>query len=167
MKATTAIMRCLALAAFVLSTSVQAATYNLSNGQYPPCSSNNWTVSGTTYTCNYGRITLKAGDTVIASTQAILWAESGFTIHASTIGSVGNGMVLRASYGDIQISGSSNAKSVVYGSVIGANVDLGDTTVKGGVSGSGNAMMVRSSIEGNVEFSNEITLVDTTVNGFV
>ncbi|MGE4405838.1 DUF6701 domain-containing protein [Pseudomonas sp.] len=167
MKATTAIMRCLALAVFFFGTFAQAATYNLSNGQYPPCSSNNWTVSGTTYTCNYGRVTLDAGDTVIASTQATLWAESGFTINASTIGSVGNGMVLRASYGDIQISGSSNAKSVVYGSVIGANIDLDDTTVKGGVSGSGNAMMVRSSIEGNVEFSNEITLVDTTVNGFV
>ncbi len=169
MNVTIPVMRYLALAAFVLfcGVSAEAATYNLSNGQYPPCSSNNWTVSGTTYTCNYGIVTLKAGDTVIASTQAVLWAESGFTIHASTIGSVGNGMVLRASYGDIKISGASNAKSVVYGSVIGANVDLGDTTVKGGVSGSGNAMMVRSSIEGNVEFSNKITLVDTTVNGFV
>ncbi|WP_234293002.1 DUF6701 domain-containing protein [Stutzerimonas balearica] len=163
------VMRYLALAAFVLlcSVSAEAATYNLSNGKYPPCSSNNWTVSGTTYTCNYGRVTLNAGDAVIASTQAILWAESGFTIHASTIGSVGNGMVLRASYGDIKISGSSNAKSVVYGSVIGANVELVDTTVEGGVSGSGNAKMVRSSIDGNVEFSNEITLFDTTVNGFV
>lgn len=169
MTVTMPVMRYMALAAFVLlcSVSAEAATYNLSNGQYPPCSSKSWTVSGTTYTCNYGRITLKAGDTVVASTQATLWAESGFTIQASTIGSVGNGMVLRASYGDIQISGSSNTKSVVYGSIIGANVELGDTTVKGDVTGSGNAKMVRSSIDGNVDFSNEITLVDTTVNGFV
>ncbi|CAM5571810.1 hypothetical protein SSTU70S_01041 [Stutzerimonas stutzeri] len=169
MTVTMPVMRYMALAAFVLlcSVSAEAATYNLSNGQYPPCSSKSWTVSGTTYTCNYGRITLKADDTVVASTQATLWAESGFTIQASTIGSVGNGMVLRASYGDIQISGSSNTKSVVYGSIIGANVELGDTTVKGDVTGSGNAKMVRSSIDGNVDFSNEITLVDTTVNGFV
>jgi MSHA biogenesis protein MshQ len=169
MTVTMLVMRYMALVAFALSLSVsaEAATYNLSNGQYPPCSSNNWTVSGTTYTCNYGRVELKAGDTVIARTQAVLWAEGGFKIQASTIGSVGNGMVLRASYGIIEISGSSNARSVVYGSVIGANVDLGDTTVKGGVSGSGNAKMVRSSIDGNVEFSNEITLVDTTANGSV
>ncbi|WP_278400301.1 DUF6701 domain-containing protein [Stutzerimonas kunmingensis] len=162
-------MRYLALAAFALlfSVSAEAEIYNLSDGQYPPCSSKSWTVSGTTYTCNYGIVELKAGDTVIARTQAVLWAEGGFKIQASTIGSVGNGMVLRASYGIIEISGSSNARSVVYGSVIGANVDLGDTTVKGGVSGSGNAKMVRSSIDGNVEFSNEITLVDTTANGSV
>ncbi|MFI8464337.1 DUF6701 domain-containing protein [Stutzerimonas kunmingensis] len=169
MTVTMPVMRYLALAAFALlfSVSAEAEIYNLSDGQYPPCSSKSWTVSGTTYTCNYGIVELKAGDTVIARTQAVLWAEGGFKIQASTIGSVGNGMVLRASYGIIEISGSSNARSVVYGSVIGANVDLGDTTVKGGVSGSGNAKMVRSSIDGNVEFSNEITLVDTTANGSV
>jgi len=169
MNMTMPVTRYLAIAALALlcSVSAEAATYNLSNGQYPPCSSNSWAVSGTTYTCNYGRVTLNAGDAVIANAQATLWAESGFSISASTIGSAGNSMALRVSYGTVEISGSGNTNSVIYGSVFGANVVLSDTIVKGSVSGSGNATIVRSAIQGDVDFSNEITLTDTTVDGFV
>src|SRR5690606_27514101 len=120
-----------------------------------------------TYTCNYGRVTLNAGDAVIANAQATLWAESGLSISASTIGSAGNSLALRVYYGTVEISGAGNTNSVIYGSVFGANVVLSDTIVKGSVSGSGNATIVRSAIQGDVDFSNEITLTDTTVDGFV
>lgn len=167
MNVTMPVMRYLALAAFALlfSVSAEAATYNLSNGQYPPCSSNSWTVGGTTYICNDGRVTLSAGDTVIANTQVTLQAGAGFSITASTVGSAGNNVTLTASWGSIDAFGN----SIIYGPIIGgsANISLTDTTVKGRVSGAGSGSLLRSVIEGNVELSNAITLIDTTANGSV
>lgn len=153
--------------ALLFSATVEAATYNLSAGQYPPCSSKSWTANGTTYVCNYGKVTLNAGDAVVANASSTLWAENGFLIDASVVGSSAHSIMLRSSYGVIRTTGGSSAGTVIFGSVIGASVTLGGTTVKGSVTGSGGAVMVNSEIEGNVGFNNEITLTNTIVAGFV
>ncbi|RBA60948.1 hypothetical protein DQ403_03750 [Stutzerimonas zhaodongensis] len=153
--------------ALLFSATVEAATYNLSAGQYPPCSSKSWTANGNTYVCNYGKVTLNAGDAVVANASSTLWAENGFLIDASVVGSSAHNIMLRSSYGVIITSGGSSAGTVIFGSVVGASVTLGGTTVKGSVTGSGGAVMVNSEIEGNVGFNNEITLTNTIDAGFV
>ncbi|WP_417539957.1 DUF6701 domain-containing protein [Marinobacter sp.] len=153
--------------ALLFSAKVDAATYNLSAGQYPPCSSESWSANGTTYVCNYGKVTLNAGDAVVANASSTLWAENGFSIDASVVGSSAHSITLRSSYGAIRISEGRSASTVIFGSVIGASVTLGGTTVNGSVAGSGGAVMVNSKIEGDVEFNNEISLTNTIVAGFV
>ena len=54
---------------------LQAATYNLTSGSYPPCNTS-WSVSGTTYTCNgNGRVTLASGDILTSNTTITISAD--------------------------------------------------------------------------------------------
>ena len=61
-------------------------TFNLSNGQYPPCTTS-WSVTGTVYTCtSNGRVTLPNGSIVIANTGSTIVANNGFRLNNNTIG---------------------------------------------------------------------------------
>ena len=66
--------------------SIQAATYNLSLGQLPYCSTS-WSVSGSVYRCNGdGRISLGNGDIVVANNPATLIANKAFNLRNGKIG---------------------------------------------------------------------------------
>lgn len=124
-----------------------AVTFNLSQGDYPQCSTN-WSVSGTTYSCTgNGRITLDDGDDIIAETTATLIADNGFELGIGTVGSDANPINLTSSYGDIEADGTT-----LYG-------DL--------ESSSGDIILDNSDLTGSITTNAEIDLVDSTITGDV
>src|SRR5690554_3230649 len=144
---------------------VQAQTYNLSLGQYPPCSTN-WDVSGTTYTCNGdGRVTLPDGAHVIANTTVIIVANNGFSLNNNTVGSADHNINLRAAYGSVNAVGS----NIIHGNVTstgGSTIMLNGTVVAGDVTTNGHINLVGGSVGGKVtSFQNTITTNNTDLNG--
>lgn len=115
----------------------QAQTaYNLSQGSYPPCSTN-WQVSGTTYTCSdNGRVTLPAGSTVMADSDALIVANNGFSLENTIVGSEEQRINLRSQYGAVNSSGPTE----VYGDISAesSNITLNNTDVYGGIETGGN-----------------------------
>lgn len=154
----------LLLLAFGFSSLSYAATYNLSNGQYPPCNTS-WSVSGTTYTCTgNGRVSLANGDVLTANTTITISANDGFSLNNNTIGSTANNINLVSSYGAIQ---SSNTNSV-FGSISSGsgNISLTNTTVTGGITTGGNINLTGGSVSGKVTSNNNtITTNGTNLSG--
>jgi len=154
----------LLLAAGNLPGAIYAATYNLTNGQYPPCSTS-WSVSGSTYTCNgNGSVTLASGDVLTANTTITISANNGFVLSNNIIGSLANNINLISSYGAIQ-SGNTNT---VYGSITSGSgaITLINTTVTGTITTGGNINLTGGSVAGKVTSnSNTITTNGTNLSG--
>src|SRR5690606_25875205 len=103
-----------------VSSNALAAVYNITSGQYPPCSTS-WSVSGTTYSCqNNGRVSLSNGDQLTANTNITLSANNGFNFSSAAVGNNTNRINLTAGYGSIDISGP----TTIYG-----NITAGSSTV--------------------------------------
>lgn len=146
--------------------SVNAATYNLSTGTYPPCvGGSGWSVSGSTYTCGgNGRVTLAATDIITASSNATIFASNGFSLAGNTIGSTGVSINLTSSYGTVTASGT----NTLYGAVNGGSGDitLTNTTVNGTLTTNGNINLTGGGITGLVTSSNNtITTNGTNLSG--
>lgn len=162
------------------SLAAQAATYNLSNGSYPPCSNYNniWSISGSTYTCS-ATVTLASGDKLLADASVTVVAKAGFTLNNNTIGSADKVVNLSTSYGEINATGTE-----IYGSVTGSSgqinlsgtqlhgslntasgvVSLSSTRVSGSVTGTGNGSITsNSTVEGHVQFDNGLTATDAVL----
>lgn len=128
------------------SLSVHAATYNLSTGSYPPCSSGTWSVSGSTYTCS-NIVTLASGDTIVANVNSTIVATNGFVLAGNTIGSAAANVNLTSTFA----TGASTGTNTIYGnvtvgvgSVAGANVTInGNLTVRNNIDLTGGAVTGR------------------------
>lgn len=145
---------------------VQAATYTLTSGSYPPCvNGNGWSVSGATYTCTgNGRVTLANGDVLAANSSITIVAANGFSLNNNTIGSASNSINLSSSYGTIVSSGT----NTVYGTIQASSgaVTLVGTTVSGAITTGGVINLTGGSVGGLVTSSgNTITTSNTNLSG--
>ena len=144
--------RLLLLLSLLCCFSVGAATYNLSLGQYPPCSTT-WSVSGSTYTCTgNGRVTLSNGDVLTANSPVTVWANDGFDLNGSNIGTVDNAITLRSSYGSI----NSTNTNTLWGSIQSdsGSINLVNTSISGSVTTVGNIALSGGAVAGLVESIN-------------
>ena len=110
-------------------------TFNLSNGQYPPCTTS-WSVTGTVYTCTgNGRVTLPNGSIVIANTGSTIVANNGFRLNNNTIGTAANPINLQSDYGSINANGT----NTIYGNLqtTSGDIELNNTTITGSMTASG------------------------------
>lgn len=152
------------LLSIVFSSLVNAATYNLTSGSYPPCNTS-WSVSGTTYTCTgNGRVTLGSGDILTSNTTITISADDGFVLANNTIGSTTNRINLVSNYGAIQ-SGNTNT---VYGNITAgsSNITLINTAVTGTITTGGTINLTGGSVSGKVTSnSNTITTNGTNLSG--
>lgn len=143
---------------------LQAATYNLTSGSYPPCNTS-WSVSGTTYTCNgNGRVTLASGDILTSNTTITISADNGFVLTNNTIGSSTNRINLVANYGAIQ-SGNTNT---IYGNITAnsSDITLINTSITGAVTTGGNINLTGGAVTGKItSSSNTITTNGTNLSG--
>lgn len=151
-----------------------AASYNLSSGEYPPCSTS-WSVSADTYTCTGdGRVSLGHNDTVTASRASTLRANNGFSLGNGQIGSASASIALLSTYGTV----TSSSGAVVFGDIqANARIELTDATVAGNLRAINACIYVTgSSITGSVSASNgcseddppyAISLTDTDVTGAI
>lgn len=143
---------------------LQAATYNLTSGSYPPCNTS-WSVSGTTYTCNgNGRVTLASGDRLTSNTTITISADNGFVLTNNTIGSSTNRINLVANYGAIQ-SGNTNT---IYGNITAnsSDITLINTSITGTVTTGGNINLTGGAVTGKItSSSNTITTNGTNLSG--
>lgn len=143
---------------------LSAATYNLSNGNYPPCSTN-WSESGNSFRCDgNGRVTLNNGDIVLANAAATLIANNGFSLNGATIGSAATRINLQSDYGSI----NSTNTNLVWGNITAssAEITLNNTAVNGSISSSGSINLTGGSITGLVTSSNNtITTNGTDLSG--
>lgn len=149
---------------FYFSNVSYADTYNLSNGDRPPCNTS-WSVSGTTYICTgNGRVTLASGDVLTSNTTITISANNGFVLSNNIIGSLANNINLVSSYGAIQ-SGNTNT---VYGSITSGSgaITLINTTVTGTITTGGNINLTGGSVAGKITSnSNTITTNGTNLSG--
>lgn len=158
-----------------------AATFNLSLGDYPECSTN-WNLSGSTYTCDgNGRITLDDGDDIIADSPSALVANNGFDLGNGSIGSSINPINLTSAYGDITADGTTIFGNLeassgdidltdadLTGSITtNAKVDLVDSTVTGDVFGQNGIETQNSDIDGTLSANSDINLEGGSVAGQV
>lgn len=145
--------------------SLYATTYNLSWGDYPPCSTS-WSKSGSTYTCiSNGRVTLASGDRITSYSNASIWASNGFTISGNnTVGTSTNSITLVSSYGTIDIS-----NATIYGSLqsTSGDITLSSSTLTGNITSNGTTNLTNSIIGGNVSSQNGITTNNTDIDGTV
>lgn len=148
-----------------------AATYNLSSGSYPPCiftggGASNWSVSGTTYTCNGdARVILAAGDVIVSSSTATIYANSGFSLASNTtVGSSGVRINLTSNYGSIMSTGTTS----VFGNVNAGSglVTLANATINGTLTSTADITLTGGSVTGLVtSSSNRITTNGTNLGG--
>ncbi|ACE86143.1 DUF6701 domain-containing protein [Cellvibrio japonicus] len=147
-----------------IAVGVNAATYNLTSGQYPPCDTS-WSVSGTTYTCTgHGRVTLANGDVLTANTNITISANNGFSLTGSTIGTAAANINLVSSYGTVVSAGT----NTINGSITAASgeVTLVNTAVTGAITTGGNINLTGGSVGGLVTSNNNtITTNGTTLAG--
>jgi MSHA biogenesis protein MshQ len=151
------------LLSVVFSSLVNAATYNLTSGSYPPCNTS-WSVSGTTYTCNgNGRVTLAAGDILTANTTITISANNGFSLNNNTIGSSSNRINLTSTYG----SHDASATTTIWGNLTSSGaITLVGTTVNGTVTTSGDINLTGGGVTGLVRSNNNtITTNGTNLSG--
>lgn len=148
----------------IISSATHAATYNLSNNSYPPCSTS-WSVSGTTYSCTgNGRVTLASGDILIANTNITISADNGFSLNNNTVGSAANKINLQSSYGTVNAIGTNTVNGNIAAS--GGQVNLNGTTVVGTLFTGGHIVLVGGSVSGQVtSSSNTITTTGTNLQG--
>ncbi|WP_331350863.1 DUF6701 domain-containing protein [Cellvibrio sp. UBA7671] len=142
---------------------VNAATYNLTSGSYPPCSTS-WSVSGTTYTCNgNGRVTLASGDILTSNTTITISANNGFSLNNNTIGSSSNRINLTSTYG----SHDASATTTIWGNLTSSGaVTLVGTTVNGTVTTNGDINLTGGGVTGLVRSNNNtITTNGTNLGG--
>lgn len=155
----------LLLASIFMPSIACAVVYDLSAGNYPPCSTWNgqWNVSGNTYTCNQA-VTLSTGDSVIANANSVMIASGGFSIAASTIGTAGNKISLQSAWGPVSITGTTTINGDLTAS--SSNVTLNDTTVLGDVITGGTVNLITSNITGLVRsFNSTVTANNTNISG--
>jgi MSHA biogenesis protein MshQ len=149
---------------FFCSNAALAATYNLTSGSYPPCSTS-WSVSGTTYTCTgNGRVTLASGDILTSSGTISIRANNGFVLNNNTIGSASASINLISNYGSITSTGT----NTIYGNLEGTSADitLAGTSITGSVTTNGNINLTGGSITGVVTSNNNtITTNGTNLGG--
>lgn len=143
--------------------SLQAATYNLSLGQRPYCSTS-WSVSGSVYRCNgNGRISLGNGDIVVANGPATLIANNGFNLRNGTVGTAANPINLQSSYNSINANGATVFGNLEAG---GSEVDLINTNILGSILTNGDIRLTGSHVTGLVTSTdNDITATDSDLLG--
>lgn len=142
-----------------------AATYDLSSGQYPPCSTP-WSVSGDTYTCTGdGRISLGNNDIVIASRASTLRADNGFSLSNGRIGSAGAPIALVSTYGTV----TSSRGAVVFGDIqANALIELTGATVTGNLNTTNRVSLDKSTVNGNVTAAtSDARTIKGTGNSFI
>lgn len=140
-----------------------AATYDLSSGQYPPCSTT-WSVDGDTYICTgNGRVSLSNNDVVTASRASTLRANNGFSLGNGQIGSASAPIALLSTYGTV----TSSSGAVVFGDIqANALIELTGATVTGNLrANNAGISLVGSRITGAVSASNAVSLSSTDVTG--
>ncbi|WP_162824611.1 DUF6701 domain-containing protein [Saccharospirillum mangrovi] len=164
-RASRALLLLVVLAALTGTSAAMAATYNLSFGQRPNCSTS-WSVSGSVFQCTGdGHITLGAGDVVTANSPATLVANNGFTLSSARVGSSANPIRIQSSYGQITASGA-----MLYGNLEASsgNIDLTNTAVSGSIQTGGDIDLNGGSVGGNItSSSNTIDIDGTQVQGTV
>lgn len=142
-----------------------AATYNLSLGQRPPCSTS-WSVSGTVYTCTgNGRVTLGGGDLLIANSAVTVRANNGFELNNSNVGTAQNTVSLQSDYGSVLVR-----NSTLYGSITASsgNFEFTDTSVVGALTTGSNIVISGGSFNGNVQSqSNTVRITGATIQGSI
>ncbi|EKO3659515.1 MSHA biogenesis protein MshQ [Vibrio metschnikovii] len=142
------------LAVLLSSFKVAAQQYNLSNGQYPPCSTS-WQQSGSTYTCigGNGRVTLNDGDIIIADQQSTIVARAGFSLTNNVIGMSSTKINLESNHGELNVS---SGQSVIYGNFQGnsTNVNGINVSIYGDVITGGVVNLSQAAVFGNVISSN-------------
>lgn len=157
-----------------------AATYNLSNGQRPFCSTS-WAVSGTDFRCiNNGRISLGPGDVVIANSPARLLANDGFALGNASVGTATNPIALLSTYGDITANGATLFGDVeaasgaidltntqVSGDLLtGGDIELSGGRIEGDVTSQNNRISANGTqFQGQVQANGDISLTDSSVEG--
>lgn len=156
-----------------------AQQINLSAGQRPSCSTNNWNVVGNRYHCVGGNasITIPANSVVTANTSAFLYAEAGITVqNGSSVGSAAAPIGLGGRYNSVTVSNStvvgnlfSSAASFVSTGTVNpasSNIVVTGSSVIGDVRTNGSLTMSGSSLTGAVLVQNASTISDgSTVNG--
>lgn len=169
------IARLAILLALLLSAPLYAQEYVLSldadERLLPPCSES-WTYStgaqGIVYICRNGTVSLNSGDSVIASSKAVLKADGGFSFSGSnTIGSETHGISLQSSYGSFQWQGVNNR---LFGGFTAENttVSLSGVEMNGGVDTGGNVVITNSALGGGVRSVNStVTITNSQVAGDV
>lgn len=154
------------LLSIVFSSLVNAATYNLTAGTYPPCiGGSGWSVSGSTYTCGgNGRVTLAGGDIITANTNVTIFADNGFSLSGNTVGTTGANINLTSNYGTITSSGT----NTIFGTVNAGSgvVTLVNTSISGSLTSTGNINLTGGGVTGLVtSVGNTITTNGTNLNG--
>ena len=153
------------LLALCTSLEVLSATYDMTTTR-PPCSSN-WSVAGSTYTCNSGTITLASGDSIVSGGGGAITVigQGGVTLGGSnTIGTTTATVNLQTTYGSLVANGSGN---VIYGNVAATSgaINLTNTTVNGSVNTNGTVTLSGGSTTGNVTGRNGVTTTNNAAIG--
>ena len=139
-------------------------TFNLSNGQYPPCTTS-WNVSGTVYTCTgNGRVNLANGSVVIANTVSTIVANNGFRLNSNAIGTATNPINLQSDYGSINANGT----NTIYGNLqtTSGNIELNNTTITGSMTASGggaNILIDGGTVNGAISAGDSVSLEDVNM----
>lgn len=153
---------CLLLSAL----NVQAQTYNLSAGEYPPAScSTSWSSAGTTHTCTgNGRVTLPNGVILTSNTTITIVANNGFSLSNNTLGSATNNINLQADYNNVISVGTNTINGNITAN--SSQITLAGTTVTGTITTGGNISLTGGSVGGQVtSTSNTITTNGTNLQG--
>ncbi len=167
----------------LLSFSIFAKSYNLDNGNYPPCSQDGWNLSNSTLTCN-GKMELKRNDSIGSSTPYTLVANAGIQLNKNTIGKFGTSIDLRTNNGNLNIK-----DAVVYGDIystsgkltaekikvrgiidVGGDIDIKDddnVITQSITSRNGKIKLKDTDVSGPVLASGEINIDDSDVGGSV
>ena len=147
---------CFILLAMQLGVVYAQQTINLSQGDRPRCSTNDWNVVNNRYHCVGGdaSITILPNRSVVANSASALYAEGGIVVHrGSQVGTPTSPISLSARYNSINIE-----RSVINGNV---NLDSGaininNSVVNGSASTSGIVDLNSSSIQGDIVANNGV-----------
>ncbi|MGF1789556.1 hypothetical protein L4D21_02945 [Photobacterium profundum] len=168
----------------LLSFSSFAQSYNLDNGNYPPCSQGGWSLSNSTLTCN-GEMELKKNDKIRSNTPYTLVVNAGIKLERNTIGKLGTNIDLRTNNGELNIK-NVDLYGAIYstsGKLTAEKIDVrgiidvgGDIDIKGDdysvitqsiTSRNGKVKLEDTDVSGSVLASGEVHIGNSDVGGSV
>jgi len=137
----------------------------------PTCTSNNWSVTGNQYTCNYGIVKLAKGDTLSSAIDIQLTADGGFQFEGNNkVGDSSATIDLKASYGNFEWKNDSNNLSELLGSFVGNStpVNFDSVFVEGSIETGGNIEIHNSNVIGSIDSkNNEVEITDSKLFGSI
>ncbi|WP_337880315.1 DUF6701 domain-containing protein [Rheinheimera sp.] len=146
------------LLVLMLTTQSQAATLNFNNnGSLSALNSSgscsgSWSHSNGVFSCN-GQVSFASGDLLRTSGSSVtISANAGISLNNNSVGTSGNRINLQASYGAIQVNGS----SAVFGNIQNSS---------GGITVLGTSSAARAAVTGTISTNAALSLTNLNLTG--